>query len=117
MAKPRKRGTVRSSSKQRKTRISRLDHPRSAAEQAPDSRGKLIYRGTIGELRRLTWTAGVRGRWNPLPHGVWQFRCRDGAGMNWSSTRGTIWFDGPDPAMLRQIVVAAIRARIYQRSS
>jgi hypothetical protein len=35
--------------------------------------------------------------------------------MNWSSTRGTIWFDGPDPAMLRRIMVEAIRAAIYRR--
>jgi hypothetical protein len=66
-------------------------------------------------VRQVTWFSDVRGRWQPLPHGVWGFRCRDGAGMNWSSTRGTLWFDGSDPELLGRIVLAAIQARIYGR--
>ena len=27
-----------------------------------------------------------------------RFKCRDRAGLNWSETKGTIWFDGPDVA-------------------
>jgi hypothetical protein len=86
-----------------------------SGEHAPVSKTKLRYQGTIEELRRLTWFAEVKGRWKPQPNGVWRFGCRDGSGMNWSSTRGTIWFDGPDPSLLRRIVVEAIRAAIYRR--
>jgi hypothetical protein len=99
----------------RQVRTEQTRHTRSSGEHAPASKSKLKYQGTIKELRRVTWYANVRGRWKELPHGVWRFSCRDGAGMNWSSTRGTLWFDGPDPELLRQIVVAAIRAQIYRR--
>ena len=32
-----------------------------------------------------------------------------------SASGMTLWFDGPDPELLRQIVVAAIQAQIYRR--
>lgn len=28
------------------------------------------------------------------PNGVWQYKCEDGVGINWSETKGTLWFDG-----------------------
>jgi hypothetical protein len=104
-----------SPSNQQKNQISRSRRSHSTVAQAPQRQGQLKFHGTINELQRLTWFSDVRGRWRPLPDGVWRFRCRDGAGMNWSSTRGTLWFDGPDPELLRRIVMAAIRARIYRR--
>jgi hypothetical protein len=100
---------------QRQVRTEQASHTRPGGEHAPASKSKLKYQGKINELRRVTWYADVRGRWEKCPNGVWRFRCRDGAGMNWSSTRGTLWFDGPDPEFLRQIVVAAIQAQIYRR--
>jgi hypothetical protein len=79
-------------------------------------RSRPKFRGTIQDLRRLTWFAGVRGRWREGPNGVWRFSCFDGAGMNWSSTRGTLWFDGPDVEELRRAILEALRARVYRRS-
>lgn len=35
------------------------------------------------------------GEWEAQPNGVWTLRCRDRAGMHWSETKGTVWFDGP----------------------
>jgi hypothetical protein len=99
----------------RQVRTEQTRHARPSGEHAAASKTKLQYQGTIEELSRLTWFAEVRGRWRPQPNGVWCFRCRDGAGMNWSSTRGTLWFDGSDPELLRRIVLAAIQARIYGR--
>ena len=29
------------------------------------------------------------------PNKVWKLRCRDRAGLLWSETKGTVWFDGP----------------------
>ncbi len=41
---------------------------------------------------------GCNGEWEQQPNGVWKFKCSDRAGMLWSETKGTIWYDGPGPA-------------------
>jgi hypothetical protein len=79
-------------------------------------RTRLKVRGTIRDLRNLTWSAGVRGRWQETQNGVWRFSCVDGAGMNWSSTRGTLWFDGVNAEELRRAILEALHARVYRRS-
>jgi predicted nucleotide-binding protein len=40
----------------------------------------------------------LMGDWIAQPHGVHKLSCRDKAGLLWSETKGTIWFDGPPPA-------------------
>jgi predicted nucleotide-binding protein len=35
------------------------------------------------------------GEWEDLPNSVHKFRSKDKAGMLWSVTKGTVWFDGP----------------------
>lgn len=56
------------------------------------------FHGSIDELRDAVAAAGHEGEWEQKPNNCWRFRCRDRAGLNWSETKGTIWFDGPDPA-------------------
>ena len=101
----------KSAATQRQVRSGRDSHMRSSGEHAPASKTKLQYQGTINELRRLTWYADVRGRWEKCPK--WCLALP--LGMNWSSTRGTLWFDGPDPELLRRIMMEAIQASIYRR--
>jgi predicted nucleotide-binding protein len=48
------------------------------------------------------------GVWEEKPNQCWRFKAKDGAGLNWSSTRGTLWFDGPEPA--RNQMTAAVNA-------
>ena len=43
-------------------------------------------------------TAGFVGEWSEKPNSCWRFVGKDGAGLNWSSTKGTVWFDGPADA-------------------
>jgi predicted nucleotide-binding protein len=50
------------------------------------------------------------GQWEGLPNGVWKLRCRDRSGLNWSETKGTLWFDGPpsEKAALESLVEAIL---------
>ncbi len=79
-------------------------------------RNRVKFRGTIRDVRNLTWFAGVRGQWQEMQHGVWRFSCADGAGMNWSSTRGTLWFDGVNVEELRRAILDALHASVHRRS-
>jgi predicted nucleotide-binding protein len=54
--------------------------------------------GKIQELKDRLRPLDLDGNWEALPNRVWRFRCRDPAGVNWSETKGTIWFDGPAAA-------------------
>jgi hypothetical protein len=53
------------------------------------------FHGALEELKDRLLPLDLEGEWQQQPNGVWKFRCRDGTGLLWSSTRGTIWFDGP----------------------
>lgn len=50
---------------------------------------------SLQELKDILLPLGLDGEWEALANGVHKFRCRDRAGMLWSETKGTIWFDGP----------------------
>lgn len=56
------------------------------------------YNGGIEELRALTASLGHEGEWKEAPNSTWRFVRKDRGGMNWSQTKGTLWFDGPGPA-------------------
>jgi transposase InsO family protein len=53
-----------------------------------------LQRGPMPKPRR----SGPGGRWEQRPNGVWMLCCRDGANLHWSSTRGTLWYDGMEEA-------------------
>lgn len=61
----------------------------------------LRFHGTHQELKDKLLPLDLEGEWEPQPNSVWRFRCRDRAGLLWSQTKGTIWFDGPEPAKAR----------------
>ncbi|MBZ9755069.1 nucleotide-binding protein [Mesorhizobium sp. ESP6-5] len=54
------------------------------------------FNGSIAELVAAVESAGAEGNWEEKPNQCWKFTGRDRAGLNWSSTKGTMWFDGPN---------------------
>jgi hypothetical protein len=73
----------------------------------------LRFRGSLNELQHLVLPTEADGEWEEKPNGVWRYRSDTGAGLNWSSTRGTLWFDGPSAprAHFQQRVEAALRGK------
>ena len=71
------------------------------------------FDGTLTELQDLILLTGIYGEWEEKPNGVWRFVTEDRAGLNWSSTKGTLWFDGPVPVrnQLRASFAASQAAR------
>ena len=68
------------------------------------------FTGTLDGLKEIVATTGREGDWLEKPHSCWGFRSRDGAGLNWSETKGTIWFDGPKlaQAQLSEAIIPKI---------
>jgi predicted nucleotide-binding protein len=68
------------------------------------------FHGTHAELKERLIPLALDGEWEEQPNGVMKFRCRDRAGILWSETKGTIWFDGPSPqkSTLETKVIAAL---------
>ena len=56
------------------------------------------FLGSLQQLQDTLLPLDLDGEWMALDNGVHKFRCRDRAGMLWSETKGTIWFDGPPAA-------------------
>jgi predicted nucleotide-binding protein len=52
------------------------------------------FKGSLDDLKDRVLVAGCDGEWLERNNGIFQFRCRDGANLNWSSTKGTLWCDG-----------------------
>jgi hypothetical protein len=80
------------------------------------SRGPRRFVGSLRYLQDLILLTGDDGEWQEKPNGVWRYRSEDGGGLNWSSTRGTLWFDGP-PSLkerLQALVEAAFQMRADQ---
>jgi hypothetical protein len=72
-------------------------HPRRPSTTRPQSaaRNKLQFHGNLTELQDLILLTGDYGEWEEKPNGVWRYHSEDGGSLNWSRTRGTLWFDGP----------------------
>lgn len=49
-------------------------------------------------MKALVASLGHDGEWAEKGNGVWRFVCSNKGGLNWSGTKGTLWFDGPGPA-------------------
>lgn len=56
------------------------------------------FHDSIAELQTIISAAGLVGEWTERPNSCWRFVGKDRAGLNWSSTKSTIWFDGPADA-------------------
>ncbi len=57
----------------------------------------LKFHGDLNELKDRLLPLDLDGEWEEQPNKVWKLRCKDRAGLLWSSTKGTVWFDGPAP--------------------
>ena len=92
----------------------RADHARPWSSSGPAEGSKLRFHGSLDALQDLVLLTGVYGGWEEKPHGVWRYVCEDRAGLNWSSTQGTVWFDGPPKprARVRRTIEAALRRRV-----
>ena len=68
------------------------------------------FHGTFDELRSKLSALGIDGEWEDQPNRVRKFKCKDRAGVLWSETKGTIWYDGPEgqKRQLAQKVEAAL---------
>jgi hypothetical protein len=66
--------------------------------------------GTLQQLKDRLLLICPDGEWRQQPDKVWRFVCADGAGLNWSETKGTLWFDGPPLA--KAILEARVKAAL-----
>jgi hypothetical protein len=87
--------------------------PHSGRKPRPAVSTKLTFHGSVGAFQDLVLLTGVYGEWQENPNGVWRYLCEDRAGLNWSSTRGTVWCDGPPKprARLERTMAAALRQK------
>ena len=56
------------------------------------------FHDSIEDLKAVVSAAGLQGEWSDMPNSCYRFVGKDRAGLNWSATKGTIWFDGPPKA-------------------
>jgi predicted nucleotide-binding protein len=56
------------------------------------------FYGALQELKDRLLPLDLQGEWEGQPNSVWKFKCKDKAGLLWSETKGTVWFDGPPAA-------------------
>jgi hypothetical protein len=54
------------------------------------------FHGTIDDLKAGVAAAGLEGTWSERPNYCWKFTSKNRGGLNWASSTGKIWFDGPD---------------------
>lgn len=89
------------------------DHAHPWSPSKPAESSKLRFLGSLGALQDLVLLTCIYGEWDEKPYGVWRYLCEDRAGLNWSSSRGPPWFDGPPKprARLHQAIEAALRKR------
>jgi hypothetical protein len=66
------------------------------------------FLGSYQELKDRLLLVGLGGEWREQPNGIRRFVCADGAGLNWSETNGTLWFDGAPLA--KAILEARVKA-------
>jgi hypothetical protein len=84
----------------------------STTRPLPAARIKLQFRGNLSELMDLVLLTGDDGEWQEKPNGIWRYRSADGGGLNWSSTRGTVWCDGPPKprARLERLIETCLKS-------
>jgi predicted nucleotide-binding protein len=90
--------------------------PANSSQTALDRRKKLRFKGSRSALMARLKPLALRGEWSAQPNGIWILRCEDRAGLSWSETKGTMWFDGPllPRALLEKKVTAAFRRDVAE---
>lgn len=56
------------------------------------------HHGSFEELQAAVSSIGYVGEWQSKPNEVFRFASKDRSGLNWSKTKGTLWYDGPQDA-------------------
>lgn len=64
----------------------------------PHGSGRRSHPGPLAALQALVADTGTVGGWKATANGVWDFRSGGGAVLHWSSTKGTVWVEGREPA-------------------
>lgn len=70
------------------------------------------FHGSLEELKGAVERARYEGEWEQKPNNCWRFKARDRSGLNWSETKGTLWFDGPESVKLR--LAEAVEAALHK---
>jgi predicted nucleotide-binding protein len=68
------------------------------------------FHGALDDLKHAVAATGYVGEWEAKPNNCWRFAAKDGAGLNWSENKGTVWFDGPAGPKAR--LIAAIGSTV-----
>jgi len=65
---------------------------------------------SVEQLKKVVEMTGASGEWQDKGNGHWQFRCNDGAILNWWQSSGTISYQGPqtEKQEFEQIVDLAV---------
>lgn len=67
------------------------------------------FQGSLDDLTNRLATGGIVGEWTEKPNSIFQMKCADGVGINWSQTKGTLWCDGKsEPKEAREKQIAEI---------
>ena len=74
----------------------------------------LKFHGSLDDLKDKLLPLDLDGEWEEQPNQVWKFKCRDRAGLLWSETRGTVWFDGPAP--VKAGLAASVKAALGDKA-
>lgn len=85
-------------------------YPTSVARGLPwwHTQAMPTFNGTLEDLKAAVAATGIDGAWEDKPNKCWKYTTRERAGLNWSETKGTVWFDGP--AESRAAFSAAVEA-------
>lgn len=54
------------------------------------------FHGSLDTLKGKLDSAGIQGDWQEKPNSCFRLVLANKAGLNWASTTGKIWLDGPD---------------------
>jgi predicted nucleotide-binding protein len=68
------------------------------------------FYGSHDQFKDRLLPLDLDGEWEEQPNKVWKFKCRNKAGVLWSETKGTVWFDGP--ASARAALQASVEATL-----
>jgi hypothetical protein len=59
---------------------------------------RVKFEGELESLKARLEDEGLAGEWREEENGVHMAKFADGTGLHWSSSKGTLWCDGPKPA-------------------
>ena len=74
----------------------------------PHIPGMAKFHGTLDDLKDRLLPLDLDGDWEEQPHSVWKLKCKNRAGLLWSMTKGTVWFDGPSSQ--REVLASKVEA-------